>query len=76
MNIIQKEGAPEVEAEVIAQSIKKVADSVRRLRGSGLTERAIIVLLRDASGVAKGEIEQVLRGLDKLEKLYLTPTKR
>ena len=58
-------------AEIIAQSIKKLADGVRAMDTSGLSERAIIILLRDASGLGKREIENVLWALRSLERLYL-----
>lgn len=74
--VTQREGEPEVPAEIIAQSIKRIADSTRRMRGSGLTQRAILALLKDATGMNKSEIERVLTGLESLEKLYLTKPKQ
>lgn len=67
----QEEGEPEVPAEVIAQSIKKIADAVDKMNASGLTRRAIVVLLRGACGESTSTIENVLDGLNDLKSLYL-----
>ncbi len=69
--ITQKENAEPVTAEVIAQSIKKISDAVEQMIRAGLTERAINVLLRDASGESMHSIKNVLLGLKSLRKLYL-----
>lgn len=61
----------QVPAEILASSIKKIAESFKRMRKAGLSDRAIVVLLHDASGVGKPAIKDVLMGLDSLEKLYL-----
>lgn len=70
-SVVQKENEPEVPAEIIAQSIKKVADGYSRMKKSGLTERAIVALLKDATQMGTGDIKKVLAGLDDLARLYL-----
>jgi hypothetical protein len=75
MKIIQKEGAEPIPAEVIAQSIAKIGDAAQRLMGSGLTRKAILILLANASGVPKVTCSKVLDGLNSLKRLYLEPKK-
>lgn len=70
--VIQKENETPVPVEIIAQSIKRIADGFQRMKKSGLSERAIVVLLHDASGVGKPAIKDVLYALGSLEKMYLT----
>jgi hypothetical protein len=53
-------GDAEVGAELLAQSIIDVSEAAKKLLGSRLSRRALVVLLHDASGVAKRDIELVL----------------
>jgi hypothetical protein len=46
--------------EVLASAIEDVADAARRLLGSRLSERAIVLLLHDHSGVPQKQIRAVL----------------
>ena len=56
---------------VLAKSIKEMSDGFKKMKGAGLTERTMVVLLNDASGVSKVEIRKILWAMDQLEKLYL-----
>ena len=69
--VVQAENQEPVATEIIAQSIKKVSDGIKAMDRSGLSEKAIILLLRDASGCGKREVENILWALRNLEKLYL-----
>ncbi len=71
IKVTQKENAEPVSVEVIAQSIKKISDTIEQMNREGLTERAINVLLRDASGESMHSIRNVLAGLKSMRKLYL-----
>jgi hypothetical protein len=42
--------------EVIAASVIKVAEGIEKMAKSGLSKRAIVVLLNDVTGVPKGHI--------------------
>lgn len=61
----------EVPAEVLATSIVTIADGMRKLRASRLTERALVALLQDATGLSQRNIKTVLVGLDDLERMYV-----
>jgi len=73
--VIQKEGEPEVPAEIIAQSIEKCAQGFDRMKKSGLSDRAIVALLKDATGMGAGDIKTVLAGLESLRRYYLVKKK-
>lgn len=76
----QTEGK-EVPTEVLATSIKALADGMRKLRNGRLSDRAIFLLVQDASpnvggkyGSAKlsmKDIRAVFSGLDNLEAAFL-----
>jgi hypothetical protein len=57
--------------ELIAASIVKVADGIDRMAKSGLSPRAIVVLLHDATRVPMGHIERIINCAPALRKLYL-----
>lgn len=60
-----------VGSEVLATAIRNLGLAVRAMDKSGLSERAIVVLLSDVSGVSKTDIRTILHGLRSLEKTYL-----
>lgn len=68
--ITQKENEDPISTEILAQSIKEIAEGFKRIERSSLNRRALLVLLKDASGESMNTIEKVLNALDNLEKLY------
>ena len=73
IKIKKSEENPET-AELLAQSIVQVAKASEKLLNSGLTKRAIIVLLQDGIGVSKiskGQIDLVLSNLPRLKAWYV-----
>ena len=60
----------------IAEEIRKVSIAMRRFRDGPLKRRAVVVLLKYATGLAVRDIELVLDGLDGLEQKYLKPEKK
>lgn len=63
-----------ITAEVLATSIKQVAIAVYQLKNSGLTERAVEILLKNTpacSSLTMTEVRSVLQGLEQLEREYL-----
>jgi hypothetical protein len=56
--------------EPLAETIRKVSKAIDSLKRSGLNQRAVVVLLADATGVGKKEIVAVLDGLANLERRY------
>ena len=70
VKVIQDKEVP-VPAKVIAAEIVVIADGMRQLNSTRLTRRAIIALIHDNSGLAKGTIEIVLNNLESLEETWL-----
>lgn len=52
----------------LAEEIKQISAAIRNTK---LTDRALIVLLADASGVSKTDIKYVLPAIRRLEQEYL-----
>lgn len=71
VKVVQKENEEEVSAKIIAQSIKKIGDSVDSLNSSGLNDKAIKILLAHASGENQATVQNVLWGLRNLRAMYL-----
>lgn len=60
--------------ELLAKSIVQVSDASYKLLNSGLTKRAIVVLLQDGIGatkINKSQIELVLENLPRLKSWYV-----
>lgn len=62
--------ATEPTERTLPQMIRDVSECVGSLLNRGFNRRAVVVLLRDATGMGKREIEAVLDGLNELEKRY------
>lgn len=58
------------EQATLADCITRISDGMTRLLASGLNEKAVLVLLHDATKVPRGHIEAVLGGLTDLKKRY------
>lgn len=71
VKVVQKENEESVPAVVIAQSIKNISDAVDKLDRSGLSEKAILLLLRDASGESMTSVKSVVWALRNLKRMYL-----
>jgi len=61
-----------VAAEVIAEAIIGISESMKRLTASGLKRKAIVALVHDHSGIGKRDIEIVLNNLESLRETWLT----
>lgn len=57
--------------EPIIISIQEVADAFNKIKNSKLSEKAILLLIKDACGVPMHEIEKVLNAAATLDKRYL-----
>lgn len=64
---------PTEEPKDLSSAIEAISDGLKKLIGSGLNRRALVVLLQDATGVSKRDITAVLDGLNDLKKLYTCP---
>ncbi len=72
VKVVQAVDEEVVPVEIIAQSIVRLDDGVKRMTLSGLRENAIVVLLHDYCGVGKPAIRDVLKGLRQLRSHYTT----
>ena len=59
--------------EIVASSVIKLADGLTKMNDSGLTQRAIVLLLHDATGVNKKEIIKILEAAPLLAERYVRP---
>lgn len=73
--VVQRQGVEPVPAEVIAQSIRNISDGFDRMARSGLTWKAIYLLVANASGESQTTVKAVMFGLQELKRLYLNPPK-
>ena len=64
------QGEEKVPTEVLAEAIVKISEGFLQLKRSGLNRRAIVVLVKDASGVGIYEIQKVLNALEDLRRMY------
>lgn len=74
IKVIQQPGN-EFTAEVLAASIRDIAQSTRRMMNAGLKREAVIALIHDHSGVGKSTIKVVLNNLEELDKIWLKEKK-
>lgn len=70
------EPAQRVTYEILATAVKELAQGVKKLRASPLNDRAIILLLHDATGISKRDIQTMLDSMENLERTYLKPSKK
>ena len=61
--------------EIIAAAIIKISDGFAKLMRGGLNERAMVVLIKDHTGVAQYEIKKVLDCLPRLKEIYCSKRK-
>lgn len=69
--VVKQDEQQPVPTEVLAESIVAIAAGMKKIRAGRLGERALVVLLKDSTGVAQYEIKKVLDGLESLEATYL-----
>lgn len=56
--------------EILAEAVIRIGENMEKLQKSGLNRRAIVALLRDATGLGKGDIELVIDSLAKMKGWY------
>jgi len=61
-----------VPAEIMAQAIISISDSMKKLNNSGLKRKAIVALIHDQSKISKRHIEIVLNNLESLRQDWCT----
>ena len=57
--------------EPIVTAIQEVSNAMKKLKESKISDRVILLLIRDSTGMAMGDIENVLRAAANLSKKYL-----
>lgn len=60
-----------ISVKILAKSIKDIADAATRMEKAGLNRRAMLVLLKDASGVSMAEIGRVIDAQRDLARIFL-----
>lgn len=68
--VVVKQPEKPIPTEVLADSIKAIAEGMRKMNASSLSRRGLLVLLKDYSGVSMNEIDRVLDCLSQLDKRY------
>lgn len=60
----------EISTDILSESIVRIGDAFLKLQQNGLNKKAIIVLIRDYTGLSKRDIESVIDSLSKLRGQY------
>lgn len=60
-----------IHVESIADEVEILANAMKQLNNSRLSDRMILLLLKDATGLRMGDIKKVLKALPNLSKWYL-----
>ncbi|MGE5509897.1 MAG: hypothetical protein ACM31O_01445 [Bacteroidota bacterium] len=68
-------GDPPESPAILAESIIKLSAGVAALTRGGLNRKAVIALLHDHTKVSKRTIEQVLDGMESLQRTYCKASK-
>lgn len=69
--VVKKDPANPEPDELIAASIIKISEGMQAINKGPLNRRAILVLLKDATGLTFAEITKVLDAQADLRRLYL-----
>lgn len=69
--VVKQNPEAEVPVEILARSIKEIADGMKRIRTSALNDKALKLLISHSSGVSQRDVHNVLWALDSLSVTYL-----
>lgn len=70
IEVVQDETSP-VANEVLAQSVVRIAEGIKKLNATPLNRKGLVVLISAATGVSRSTVDRVLSGLDTLEATYI-----
>ncbi len=70
VRIVSDDPSKPIQKDVLASAIQDISIALTKLLKSGLNRRAVIALLKDATGFTKGDIETILDALVELERNY------
>lgn len=62
-----------IDLTVIADSIRRIDESMQAVKKSGLKQKALEILIADASGIGIRQVRQVLTSMSQLRQVYLVP---
>lgn len=72
IKVEQKDASAEpIPLVIFAESVRELSKAGKALNSSPLKHRAILLLLKDMTGLPGGDIDKVLSALPLLEKEYL-----
>ena len=81
VKVVQKDELKPMPVEVIAESIKAIAEGIRKVRNGPLNDKALLLLIQHAapntggrynqSKIGLTEIRAVIEGIESLEATYL-----
>lgn len=69
VKVIKNVDKPET-TEILAEAIVRIGESMEKLNRNGLNRKAIVVLLKEETGLGKGVIETVLDAMPRLAGWY------
>lgn len=67
---------PPESTEILAESIVRLGEAIELLNRNGLNRKGVVVLLHDATKMAKWRIETILDALQRLRGWYCRETKK
>lgn len=76
VSVVQAKDEEQIPAQVIAQSIVKIAEGWDKINRSGLNMKAVLLLISHSSRVPQRHVKAVLYALDSLKKDYLATPKK
>ena len=62
--------AAEEQLNAIAHAIEGISEAVKKMRTGKLNDRALVLLIADASGVSKRDVSLVLDGMEGLKQRF------
>lgn len=68
---IKMELVPEDTVELMSTQIREISISMKKLREGKLNEKALLLLVANASGQAQWIVKAVMNGMESLEKQFL-----
>lgn len=69
IKVVKNSEKPESK-EILAEAIIRIGEGFEKLKASGLNHKAIVALIRDATGLSKRDIDTVLDALARLRGWY------
>ena len=76
VSVVQAKDVDQVPAQVIAQSIVKIAEGWDKINRSGLNMKAVLLLISHSSGVSQRDVKAVIYALNSLKADYLVAPKK